>query len=83
MSQGNSTADDEGSSGHDSSGSGSDSEEDVVHDLQAIKAKAQQRGPRASVSAEAFGSWNKKEEFKAPFYPKSDQVKNALKQRLE
>jgi len=73
MSQGNSTADDEGSSGHGSSGSGSeDSEEEVVHDLQAIKAKAQQRGPRASVSAEAFGSWNKKEEFKAPFYPKGD-----------
>jgi cAMP-dependent protein kinase regulator len=80
MSQGNSTADDEGSSGHGSSGSGSeDSEEDVVYDLQAIKAKAQQRGPRTSVSAEAFGSWNKKEEFKAPFYPKGDQVKNALK----
>jgi len=36
-----------------------------------LKEKAQARGPRASVSAEAFGNWNKKEEFKAPFYEKS------------
>lgn len=54
-----------------------------MHDLAAIKAKAQQRGPRASVSAEAFGTWNKKEEFKAPFYPKSDAVKEALRKRLD
>jgi cAMP-dependent protein kinase regulator len=43
----------------------------------------QKKGPRASVSAEAFGTWNKKEEFKAPFYSKSDAVKSALKQRLD
>jgi len=42
-------------------------------------AKPANRGPRGSVSAEAFGNWNKKEEFKAPFYAKSDSVKNALK----
>lgn len=41
------------------------------------------RGPRASVSAEAFGNWNKKEDFKAPFYEKSDAIKQALSQRLE
>ena len=32
---------------------------------------AMRKGPRASVSAEAFGKWNKKEEFKAPKYPKT------------
>jgi cAMP-dependent protein kinase regulator len=83
MSQGNSTADDDNESHTESSEGSDDSEEEVVHDLAAIKAKTQQRGPRASVSAEAFGTWNKKEEFKAPFYPKSDAVKSQLKQRLE
>lgn len=41
------------------------------------------RGPRQSVSAEAFGNWNKKEDFKAPVIPKTDAVKKALKDRLE
>ena len=41
------------------------------------------KGPRASVSAEVFGKWNKKEEFKAPKYPKTPQVRDALKKRLE
>lgn len=36
---------------------------------------AADRKPRASVSAEAFGKWNKKEEFNAPEYYKSDEVK--------
>lgn len=80
LSHGNSTADDDAANS-DALGSelSDDSEEDVVYDLAAIKAKAQQRGPRASVSAEAFGIWNKKEEFKAPFYNKSDAVKSQLK----
>jgi len=41
------------------------------------------RGPRQSVSAEAFGNWNKKEDFKAPVVPKTDAVKKALKDRLD
>jgi len=41
------------------------------------------KGPRCSVSAEVFGKWNKKEEFKAPKYPKPPQVRDALKKRLE
>ena len=41
------------------------------------------KGPRASVSAEVFGNWNKKGEFKAPKYPKTPQVREALKKRLE
>ena len=38
---------------------------------------------RTSVSAEAFGIHNKKKDFKAPSYPKSEVVKNKLKDRLE
>jgi cAMP-dependent protein kinase regulator len=34
------------------------------------------------VSAEAYGNWNKKEEFKAPTYPKSEEQTAALNQRL-
>ena len=41
------------------------------------------KGPRQSVSAEAFGNWNKKEDFKPPVHPKTDEVKKALKDRLE
>jgi len=33
------------------------------------------RGPRQSVSAEAYGQWNKKGDFTAPVYPKSDEQK--------
>lgn len=34
------------------------------------------------MSAEAFGKWNKKEEFKAPFYEKSGEAVAALRNRL-
>ena len=56
----------------DVSGSSEDSEgdEDVLA-LPVDPAKQASKKPRASVSAEAFGNWNKKEEFKAPFFEKS------------
>ena len=41
------------------------------------------RGPRASVSAEVFGTWNKKQEFVPPKYPKNQAQVEALKKRLE
>jgi len=41
------------------------------------------RGPRTSVSAEVFGTWNKKQEFKAPKYEKTPSLREALKKRLE
>lgn len=34
---------------------------------------------RNSVSAECFGSWNKREEFKAPVVPKTEEAKERLK----
>ena len=39
--------------------------------------------PRVSVSAEVFGRWNKKEDFQAPYYEKSETVYNQVKARLE
>ncbi len=38
---------------------------------------------RTSVSAEAFGVFNKKGDFKPPSFEKTPKVKEALKQRLE
>ena len=66
------------------SGSSEDSEGDEVADLlsvEEVKQKATKK-PRASVSAEAFGNWNKKEDFKAPFFEKSAEQLEVLKQRL-
>ena len=37
---------------------------------------------RISVSAEAYGIWNKPIEFTPPNYPKTDDIKWQIKQRL-
>lgn len=64
------------------SSSSSDSSDEEVVELPVVQ-KTVVRKHRASVSAEAFGNWNKKEDFKAPFFPKSDEQLIALKKRLE
>ena len=46
----------------------------MIEDLPAEELKKKQN-MRTSVSAEAFGKWNKKEDFTAPSYPKTDQIK--------
>jgi cAMP-dependent protein kinase regulator len=45
-------------------------------------AKNKNKGPRASVSAEAFGQFNKKENFKARVVPKNDDVKTAIMEKI-
>ena len=40
------------------------------------------RKPRSSVSAEAFGVYNKKEEFKPVVVPKSEDTKSRIADRL-
>ena len=40
------------------------------------------KGPRSSVSAEAFGLYNKKEDFKPTVIPKSDETKDKIRERL-
>ena len=67
----------------DQSSEGSDGDDDVFDlPLEEVKRNNAKRGPRASVSAEAFGNWNKKEEFKAPVYPKSQELTTELRNRL-
>jgi len=77
------STEDEAHSESDHSSVDSDGDEDVFDlPIEEVKRQAAKRGPRASVSAEAFGNWNKKEEFKAPFYEKSEHLTNALRERL-
>ena len=70
--------------GHGSESEESSDEEAEIVELPPEPAQAPvRRGPRTSVSAEVFGTWNKKKEFKAPSYEKSPEVRVALKKRLE
>ena len=45
-------------------------------------AKKKAKGPRASVSAEAFGIHNKKEDFKARIVPKDKAAKDAIMDKI-
>ena len=45
-------------------------------------AKNKTKGPRASVSAEAFGQFNKKEDFKARVVPKDQATKDAIMEKI-
>lgn len=58
-----------------------DSEKDYVEDL-VTKLTPSQMKPRASVSAEAFGAWNKKSEFIPRVIPKSSSQESSIKYRL-
>ena len=54
-------------------------DDDTDEDLpMPIPKKAADRKPRASVSAEAFGDWNKKEDFTPPVNEKSDEAKDRI-----
>ncbi|KAF4688775.1 hypothetical protein FOZ60_002441 [Perkinsus olseni] len=58
----------------DEDSSDDDDDEDVVDELPPVPASYHHRGPRASVSAEAYGEWNKKRtDFVAPVYPKTEE----------
>lgn len=43
-----------------------------------LKPKSQMTGARASVSAEAYGAWNKKQAFEPPSYPKTPEQRERL-----
>lgn len=62
--------------------SGESEEDDYIDDLPEDMMKKKQ-DMRTSVSAEAFGVWNKKGDFQPPHIPKTQQQKEALKKRLE
>ena len=48
--------------------------DDEIDDLPMKKLPAK-KGPRQSVSAEAYGMWNKKSDFKARVIPKPEDTK--------
>ncbi len=59
-----------------------DEDDDYIDDLpQKLKNKA--KGPRSSVSAEAFGVWNKKEDFKPKVIAKSEEARQKILARLD
>jgi len=60
----------------------SDNDDDYVDVLPEQVAKQKTRGPRASVSAEAFGLHNKKEDFKARVVPKEQAAKDAIMEKI-
>lgn len=72
---------------HDGAGSEHESEtseeDEYIEDLPKAIEQKQKKGPRVSVSAEVFGTWNQKKDFQAPKYAKTEQVREALKKRLE
>jgi len=51
-------------------------------EAEALRIKAAQKGPRQSVSAEAYGEWNVKKDIKAPEFPKSDEQRARLLKTL-
>lgn len=57
-----------------------ESEEDS--DEEEVKMPIKDRKQRAGISAEVFGAHNRKEDFKPPVFPKSDEQKNLLKEKL-
>eukprot|EP00347_Sterkiella_histriomuscorum_P017965 403347301 len=59
-----------------------DDDDDYIDVLPEQIKKAAGKGPRSSVSAEAFGAWNKKSDFSARHVEKSDDTKDAIRSRL-
>ncbi|CAD7956768.1 unnamed protein product [Amoebophrya sp. A25] len=57
-----------------------DNDDDVVDDLPAPPLN---KKPRGSVSAEAYGQWNKKKEYQPVEIPKSDEAKARIKKVLQ
>lgn len=43
---------------------------------------AKGRGPRVSVSAEAFGSWNQRKAFEPKVHPKTPESEAAIREKL-
>jgi cAMP-dependent protein kinase regulator len=61
-----------------------DDEDDYLETLpEKVVNKHARKGPRSSVSAEAFGAWNKKSEFKPRIVEKSEDTKEKIRNRLK
>ena len=60
-----------------------DDEDDYIESLPAALVSKGRQGPRSSVSAEAFGAWNKKSDFKPRVVEKSEDTKAKIRERLK
>jgi len=60
-----------------------DNDDDYVDELPPAPASYHTKGQRSSVSAEAYGDWNKKGAFTAPVHPKTEDQKARIKKALQ
>lgn len=60
-----------------------DEDDDDMEDLPLEPPKNMNRGPRQSVSAEAYGQWNIKAAFQAPVYDKTPEQRGRIEKCLE
>jgi len=60
-----------------------DQDQDDVADLPETPKNYDLKKNRQSVSAEAYGNWNKKKEFKAPVYPKTDVQRQRIRKTIQ
>ncbi|KAF4675526.1 hypothetical protein FOL47_007664 [Perkinsus chesapeaki] len=69
---------------NDSVADSEDDDDDYVDELpdNFIQSETQKSKARASVSAEAYGAWNVKQEYTPPVYPKDDEQKARIKDVL-
>ena len=68
---------------HEEQETASESDEDEAIDVLLVpKPTNQVKYPRASVSAEAYGSWNKPENFVPRVFPKSEDQKSRISDKL-
>lgn len=57
-------------------------EEGEIEDLPQVREKVKTKGARSSVSAEAYGMWNKKSEYIPKNVPKNAEQQERIKKRL-
>jgi len=72
-----------GDKGKDDDASEEEEEEDDTEDIAPPPAHLLKKGPRASVSAEAYGAWNQQKEYQAPVYAKTDDQKQRIRAILQ
>jgi len=61
----------------------SEDEQDDVADLPECPKNYNLKKNRQSVSAEAYGAWNKKGDFKPPVFPKSEEQKKRIRETIQ
>lgn len=60
-----------------------DADDDLIEELPTKKTNLKDKNQRVSVSAEAYGNFNKKGNYKPRVVPKSDEQKKRIRERLQ